>query len=596
MSPEFTASNGAPRRRRAPLPSSRRVRDLVITLALVSAAGFAGMTLRHRELNEPFFMYSAYYVLSVLCAVYLGFLLSGMGGRAWLKDWLSDHRWGIVVTTIVSVVVLTSIEPSFRVLADEANLVGVSKNLAQSRTADFSIAGKWYFDAYWSLASVTDRRPALFPFLVSLIHVIRGYHPENAFYANAALFVLFVFSSYRLARLLGGELFAVAAAILVASNPIVLVSARSAGFDLLATLMLLLVIKSFVVYARRPSARHLAHLTLNLCLLTHVRYEGWAVLLVSGCMLLLLRMVRWSHFHGYGLLYSMVPWFLLPRYWQTIAKAHDAEQPLSASLFSLKNLIENGREYLAMLKDPLDLAGPHSPMILILAIIGFVLILTSLTRRLMSKQLSTETTRNSLFILAMVGMEVVICFTYFWGKAMHPSSARLFLWLDTTLAFAAAWLLAEIARLCQVPLAVLGRRSGAPVAVFSAGALFVMHVPAASDARFVNTLILTRDAAATWKYFESLHDRRILVLSDRPGLLTIMNYGALDISSAKTDRSPLLELSRHLYQNVYLVQQVDLNTHKPLPAFDVWPDVPKETMLEFQSTASSSIRIARIKH
>jgi hypothetical protein len=127
-------------------------------------------------------------------------------------------------------------------------------------------------------------------------------------------------------------------------------------------------------------------------------------------------------------------------------------------------------------------------------------------------------------------------------------------------------------------------------------ALFAMHVPAASEGRFINTLILTRQAAQTWRYFEKLGNKNILVLSDRPGLFTIMNYGALDISSANSNRSPLLELSRHLYEDVYLVQEVDLNTHQPLPAFDAWPDVPKETVFEFQSTDSASVRIARIKH
>jgi asparagine N-glycosylation enzyme membrane subunit Stt3 len=56
-----------------------------------------------------------------------------------------------------------------------------------------------------------DRRPALFPFLVSLIHAVRGYSYTNAFHLNAILIPLLVFVAYRLAKSLGGEAFGILA-------------------------------------------------------------------------------------------------------------------------------------------------------------------------------------------------------------------------------------------------------------------------------------------------------------------------------------------------------------------------------------------------
>src|SRR5690606_4282324 len=154
-----------------------------------------------------------------------------------------------------------------------------------------------------------------------LLHVVRGYQPENAFLLNAAVLVGVVLLSYRLARSLGGELFGVATALLVLAAPNTLVAARSAGFDLLAVFLLLAAAKSFVDYARHGSAQGLALLTLHLCLLAHVRYEGIAVLGATAVLLLVLRMPRLVHFQGYGWLYSLLPIFLLPRYWQMVAKA-----------------------------------------------------------------------------------------------------------------------------------------------------------------------------------------------------------------------------------------------------------------------------------
>ncbi len=560
-----------------------------------AAVTLVGVTLRHHNLNEPFFANTAFYVLFAMFAVYVGVLAAGEGSAAPVRQWITDNRAGIAVTAIITTVVLLAVAPGYRVLADEANLVGVSKNLFFQRTANFATTGKWYFENYWNINLTIDRRPALFPFLVSLLHILRGYHPENAFHTNAIIFILFVFSSYRLGKLLSGELFGVAAAILVASHPNTLVAARSAGFDLLSSFMLLIVIKSFVEYANQNSPKRLAILSLNLCILAHVRYEGWALLLAATAVLLAFRLIRRSQLQGYGLLYSFIPIFLLPRYWQAVAKANDAEQPLSASLFSVSHFIQNFREYLGLVLRPLDVSSAHAPLLIMLAAGGVLLVLFGLFDSSPQNKLSALSIKYAVFIAVLFGLETVISFSYAWGKSLHPASSRLFIWLDTFVALNAAWFLTVLGRRLAVPVKLLQRRSGAPVTLLTCLTLFAMHVPAASEARFVNSLILTRQAARTWEFFSKLGNQNILIMTDRPGLYTIMNYGALDISMAVSSRDPLLELSRHLYDDIYLIQEVDLNTHKPLPAFDVWTDVPMETVLEFQNTDSASVRIARVK-
>jgi hypothetical protein len=568
---------------------------LLLLVPPLVAVSLVGVTMRRFALNEPFFANSAFYVLFAMFSVYVGVLVTGESSVTSPRQWIMDNRVGIALTVIVASVVLLAVAPSYRVLADEANLVGVSKNLYYQRTANFATTGKWYFENYWNINLTIDRRPALFPFLVSLLHVVRGYHPENAFYVNAAIFILFVFSSYRLAKLLGGELFGAAAAILVATHPNTMVAARSAGFDLLSSFMLLIVIKSFVEYANQDSPKRLAILALHLCILAHVRYEGWALLLAAATVLIAFRLIRRSQLQGYGLLYSFIPIFLLPRYWQAVAKAHDAEQPLSASLFSIRHFIENSREYFRLVLQPLEVGGAHSPLLIILGVAGFVVVVTNLLEDLRNKKLSVLDLRQIAFIAVLFGLETVIAFSYAWGKSLHPASVRLFIWLDTFVAMNAAWFLTIIGRRLAAPIALLHRRSGAPVTLLSCFTLFAMHVPAASEGRFVNALILTRQASQTWDFFAKLGTKNILIMTDRPGLFTIMDYGALDISTATVSRDPLNELSRHLYKDLYLVQEVDLTTHKPLPAFDVWKDVALETDLEFQNTDSTSIRISHVK-
>jgi hypothetical protein len=147
--------------------------------------------------------------------------------------------------------------------------------------------------------------------------------------------------------------------------------------------------------------------------------------------------------------------------------------------------------------------------------------------------------------------EAVLTFAYMFGQSAQPASARLYLWLDTLVGLVAAWGISALsARVAAWRKALGGDGRSALLAVPVCAVLFAIQVPIASEGRFMNALILTRDAAQEWRFFEQLGDKRILVLADRPGLFTIMDYGALDISIAGADRNCLFELeaslSRHL--------------------------------------------------
>jgi 4-amino-4-deoxy-L-arabinose transferase-like glycosyltransferase len=572
--------------------SGFRPPSLLLGVPPVVAAGLLYTTTRHHDYNELWFVYSAYYVLLALVSVYAGMQVSALRLTAReIVSWANDNWPGLVTTAAIAIAVFASVAPGYRVLADEANLVGVSKNLFFHRTANFAVTGKWYFESYWNIDEVTDRRPALFPFLVSLIHAVRGYRPENAFLLNAILFVLFVFLSYRLGKAWGGEALGICAALLVAATPTTLVSARSAGFDFCATFLLLVIVASFYRYVENPSPRSLALLIVELCLFTHVRYEGGALLILTGVVLLAMRRVRGSDLRSYGLLYSFVPLFLLPRYWQAVAKANDAEQPLTTKLFSASHFAHNTREFGKLALGPLVDAA-HSPVLVILGGAGAMALLVTLIHGVATRRMSRAAGELVLFVVAVLSALSVLCFSYFEGNPLQPASARLFMWLDTFLAFTAAWLLVAAGRAVASAAAFTSR----VVPVLASVALLVMAIPSAADPRFIDALIVTRQSAGVWRFFDKLGDKNILILGDRPGLYTIMNYGALDIGMAASDRAPLYELSRKLYHDIYLVQEMSLDTKKPLAGFDPWPDVETEAVCEFQNTESEYIRIARVKH
>jgi len=144
------------------------------------------------------------------------------------------------------------------------------------------------------------------------------------------------------------------------------------------------------------------------------------------------------------------------------------------------------------------------------------------------------------------------------------------------------------------PLGKAQLRPRAAVAV--AAAVLAMHVPIASQQRFLNRLTQARESATAWRFFDSLHERRILIVTDRPNLFTIMDYGAMSFESARQDPYLFEAFARHLFYDIYVVQQIKLSTGSPLAGYDIWPQRRFETVLEYQNDADVLIRISRLEH
>ena len=127
-----------------------------------------------------------------------------------------------------------------------------------------------------------------------------------------------------------------------------------------------------------------------------------------------------------------------------------------------------------------------------------------------------------------------------------------------------------------------------------AAAVLTVHVPIASQHRMLNRLTQTRETATAWRFFESLHEKRILIVTDRPDLFTIMEYGAMTFDNARQDAFIFDAFARHLFYDIYVVQQIRLSTNSPLPGYELWPERRLETMLQYQNDADVLIRISRL--
>jgi len=537
------------------------------------------------------FVHTTYFFLLATVLCWVGTYLHAARDlrRETLVAWLKENWPGLVIAFVLTVVAWLAIHPALRILSDEANLVGTSKNLFSSRTATFTVSGKNYYDSYWDVDVAIDRRPALFPFLVSLVHVVCGYSYRNVFLFNLLVLPAFVLVSYQLAKSLGGETsgetFAIVASLLVVAHPITLIAVRSGGFDFLALFFSLLVLKSVLDHLREPSAARLAILWMNLCMFAEIRYESALFIVPVVALLLLFRTVSWSILRPYAFIYVLTPAYLAPRVWQAVLRGSVPDQEPGAIALSVENFFNNAREYFKPVLSPLNNYPAHAGIVIALGLIGCVLWLGWNRRQLLAPDWKSPQLRFAAFVAGWMLLQVIIVFSYVWGRAQAPSAARLVIAIDTFFSFLAAWALTAALR-----------RARPFVAVLLAIGVLAIHLPIAGQHRMLNRLTQTRETATAWRFFESLQEKRILIVTDRPDLFTIMDYGAMSFEAARQDPFLFEAFARHLFYDIYVVQQIKLSTGSPLPGYDIWPTRRLDTMLEYQNDADVLIRISRLVH
>jgi hypothetical protein len=555
---------------------------VLVPLALVV---LLGVGLADLGLAQRLFVHTTYFFLMATVLCWAGtYLHAGRElDREKIAAWVKENWRGLVVAAVVTVVAWVAIHPGLWVLSDEANLIGTSKNLYASRTATFTVSGKNYYDSYWDVDVAIDRRPALYPFLVSLVHVVRGYSYRNAFLLNLLLLPVFLLASYRLAKSLGGETFGVVASLLVAAHPITLIAVRSGGFDFLALLFSLLVVKSVLDHLRAPSATTLALLWMNVCMFAETRYESALFIAPVVALLLIFRQVDRSLLGRYAPIYALTPAYLAPRIWQAALRGSVPDQEPGVVAVGVGNILGNLREYARPVLSPFNGYPAHAGIVIALGLAGCALWLWSRRSEWRAPDWKAPHVRGAVFVAGWMLLQALVVFSYVWGRAQAPSAARLVIAIDTFFSFFAAW-----------ALTISLRRWQPVVPVLVAVAVLAMHVPIASQHRFLNRLTQTRESATAWRFFDSLHERRILIVTDHPELFTVMDYGAMSFEAARKDPYLFEAFDRHLFYDIYVVQQIRLSTKSPLPGYDLWPQRRLETMLEYQNDADLLIRISRL--
>jgi hypothetical protein len=404
---------------------------------------------------------------------------------ALLRRWWPPAAFAVVAAAAV----VWASPPQMRVQFDETSLVGVSQNMHLQRNAVITTGAIPFDGRPFPLENMVDKRPTLFAFLCSVVHDVSGYRLQNAFVVNAALLALGLFAASVAARRRLGALAGWSAPLLLLSVPLTGVVATSAGFGLLAAVLLLLTTLAALSFVERPDEPRLAALVGCGALFAQTRYESLPALA------LLAALTAWA-VRGRFSLTGRGAWLLAPL--PTLAApllllvdhARDPRftpEAAGRALVSAGNFVGHLPAFFAEMFWP-SLANPLPGLVGALAVVAWGWRVACGRAGRLDVLVATPALTITALVLA-----------WFHGDAADPTALRLFLPFVWLLALAPLALLAQLPRRgAAALLAILAVLAPLRVWELAAGRAFPqLEVAALTDALDGVVARLDRDRATT---------------------------------------------------------------------------------------------------
>jgi len=480
-------------------------------------------------------------------------------------------------------VVFISIKPLFRVLSDETNLLAISKSMTYDKRTDNVTMGNYYYDNFYAINRETPKRPLLFPFLASLMHTFLGYRPINLFILNFLVLLALFSLTFVLMKKYLGNIWAYSSVFLLASQPIITQNATSGGFDLIASLFMVICFASLLWFLKNPDALRFQFLWISLLLLANARYENILCFFVVFGMLAIFKYVKMGYFKSKtSFVYFATPVLLLPILWQRllIPNSYDTDQvPFGFSYF-----IVNSAIFIKSLFD-FKFFLPYATIVNLIGFLGLIYFIISYN----SNKIRFQNYQKQLIYItsACVFLHWLLFISYYLGRVDHPSAARLFALFYIVFPIVALLFAHNFRYFKEKPIYIL---------IFSI-AMFMVYHPVSVQDRFSRSQILPREYRFTMDHLKKAEKlkRNFLVIANRPGQYTVWDYGAVNFPYANEVQSVKDAFNNHLYENIYAIQNIEYKTMQPTADTKLAKDFALETIAEMQNNMTYFTRISKVK-
>ncbi len=575
----------------ASLREDRRIVFLILTSLLAMVLGFWALP----PATALLLVTKAGYWCILGTTIWFGWTLYRLArtDRPWVA-WRDQFPPGAVLLVLgCGVILLVHESYGFKILMDEIMLLGTSMGMHFDKHSLVPVRGHDLQGAFQLIDGRLDKRPLFQPFLVSILHDLTGYRPENVFVLNSGLIFVLLGLVYHVGRKLAGHMAGFLAVLLLTSLPLLAQNATGGGFELLNLVMITATLALGIRYVEKPDLPAQAALLLASVLLAQTRYESALFLLPVGLMLL---RAWWQN--GRPLLdwsTVFVPLLFLPvALHQKIFSAREsawemASQPGFERPFSLAYAPVNIPHWLSFF---FDTTGEHSNS-LVLSVLGFLALPFMLlwvwkTLREAGKS-GPVPHAHAIFALGFAAHTLLMLF-YFWGRFDDPVIRRLSLPLNLWLVLAVVIVASQFARFRWTWPVLLGLTG---VGIFSTS------LPAMARHDYSMDYYVGRETE--WRReFMKAHPEKDYLFVDTDALIWITHKVSATPVQQALDRKGILlfNFKNHTFTAFYVFQRYNVEAATGALTvqheYDLGPDYQLETVWERRFTPLTVSRISRI--
>jgi len=571
--------------------ADRRIIVLLLNVPLAIVIGFFTLT---TDQSLRSITYGGYWMMLAMTGLFV-WSLWRLGRNDWAgwRAFRAVSPWPVLLIVVCGALLLVHENYGFKILMDEAMLLGTSMSLHFEKMAIVPMRGHDIQGAFQVMGGEVDKRPLFQPFLVSLIHDFTGYRPENVFVLNSVLTFGLLALLYRVGARLAGRGAGVVAVILLTSLPLLAQNATGGGFEVLNLVMILFVLVLAMRFVRERNATTQEAMVLAAVLLAHTRYESVLFLIPIGLIILWVwwqerrPILSWPVVFGPLLL---LPYTLHNKVFSARESSWElASQPGFEKPFSLSYLPDNLPHALNFF---FDASGTHSNS-LVLSILGFLALpffaLWTIKTLVKLKEATPERAALAIFSLGFAA-HTLLLLCYFWGRFDDPVIRRLSLPLNLFLVICIVTVVASFAG---------GARRWHVLAALAIAGMFAHSLPAMARHDYSLDYYVGREMQ--WRReFMAAHPEKDYLVIDKDSIFWLTHrVSATPVKQALNNKGILLfNFRNQIFSSFFVFQRliVDPATGEfSVPAEDdLGPDYQLETVWERRFTPLTVSRISRV--
>lgn len=572
-------------------PMDRRLILFILSAVLAVVLGFFTLS---PDAALQSVIYGGYWAMLLLCVLF-GWSLLRIGRDGWpgLPAWRERPRWPALLVVGCGTLLLVHEAYGFKILMDEVMLLGTSMSMHLDKTALVPMRGHDIQGAFQLMAGQLDKRPLLQPFLVSVLHGLTGYRPENVFVLNTVLTYGLLWLGYLTGVRIAGRGAGTLVVLLLTSLPLLAQNATGGGFELLNLVLITATLLLAMRYVARRDEASMDAFGLSAILLANTRYESAVFLLPAGLAIL---WVWWQERRPrISWLMVAMPLLMLPAAWQNkvfsvrTSAWELAGQPGYEKVFSPAYIPDNIAHALNFL---FSTTGEHSnsPLLSALGCVALPFFALWAVKRLLRLRESPPVPAALAIFSVGFAAHTLLMLCYFWGKFDDPVIRRLSLPLHLFFTIAVVAVVAEIGR---------GDRVWRGLAALTGIGFFAWSLPVMARHDYSLDYYVGREME--WRReFIAAHPERDYLFIDNNSIIWITHLvSATPVQQATEKKGNIIFNFRNkIFTAIYVFQRLDVDPATGATTVQkedrLGADYHLETVWERRFTPLTVSRISRV--